>query len=152
MSQPNREAVYQALFATINSVCGPAGSAPVFVTSSRRIAPLESFPEASAPAFFQVQKGEALSSTKGMPSLRKFTAELVLYVNFGGADDTIPSSAINSFVSAIESALASNAATAFQQLGVPVSSCQINGQIEYFEGVLGVWCVAVMPVEIVANY
>ena len=149
--QPDRETVYGALN-TVLSDALTVGSPPSFVTVDRKILTAQNFSRANQPGLFQVQKSETYTARKGVPPVRKFLADLVIY-NYTGQDNTaIPSAALNGLVTAVENALAPNVATAFQQLGVPVSSCIINGTIEYFEGVLGVWAVAVVPVEIIANY
>jgi hypothetical protein len=151
MAQPDREQVYQALFTLLNDALGPAGSTPTFQACSRRIVQLDGTPPANLPALYQSQVDEPRQPVKGIPALRIFKAELTVYVDFGEGTDAVPSTNMNALVTAIENTLLPNPVSAFQQLGVPVSSVLI-GSIKYWEGVLGVLMVAVIPVEIVANY
>lgn len=152
MSQPDRETVYEALFTILNNVLGPTGTSPLFAFASRRISGVEAMASANMPAMYQSQRNEAYKAIKGLPQVRRFRADLILYANFGADDTAIPSSSLNGLVTAVENVMGPNMATAFQQLGVPVSSAMIDGNIEYHEGVLNVFAVAVVPIEIIANY
>lgn len=153
MSQPDRETVYQALFTLLNAAIGPSPGNNTFLTVSRRIVQIQDTPGASnAPYLFITQRTETYKTTKGVPPVRKFKAWLTVYSYTGDDALVIMTTALNACVTAVENTLGPDAATAFQQLGVPISSVLIDGEIEYFEGVLGVWAVAVIPVELVANY
>jgi hypothetical protein len=148
VSQPDRETVYAALMSVLTANL-PANT---FNIMSRRIQQVENVDPANMPALFQVQKEEDFVTLKGVPSLRQFDASLVIYVDFGDDQNAIPSTPLNAKVTAVENALGPSAVNAFLQIGVPVSSCYINGKIEYYEGVLGNKCVAIIPVRIMANY
>ena len=149
MSQVDREDVYSALFSFLQGMQAPAGP---FQTIGRRLKQIESCQEANAPYLFQIQKGESSETPKkGVPTKKTFKLDLAIY-HYGGQDETVVSSTpLNELVTAVEDQLAVNAATNFQQLGIQVSSVRVNGQIQYFENILGAWWAAVVPVEIVAT-
>jgi len=147
-AQPDRETVYAALKTLLDGL----GNGGPFVTVSRRIVQIEDFSKDNAPAIFQTQLTEPNTALKGIPTVRKFDVALTIFSYTGNEIDKIISTPLNALVTAVENILGPDAATAFQQLNVPVSSVQIQGPIQYFEGVLGTWGVAVIPVEIIANY
>jgi hypothetical protein len=155
VSQPDRETVYAALLTLLNTALGNGNP---FKTVSRTLKPINGFPPGQAPALFQTQGLEDIAQKKGQPAVRTFHVRLVVY-SFSGAAGTagipIPfTTALNNLITAIETAVTANMATGFQQLGIPVSSCLINGKIDYFEqaATSGEWSAAIVPLEIVATY
>lgn len=148
MAQPDRETVYQALIAFLVSALGPTGSA-TFGTINRRLLPLTDNMPPNGPFLFQTQKTEGFVVSKGVPPVRTFNAELWIYDNFGSDPDVIPSTHLNALVTAVENSLQPAAYSAFQQLAALVSSVLVSGKIEYYEGVLGQWGVAIIPVQLV---
>ena len=153
MAQPDRETVYAALLTLLTNALGPTGSA-AFQTVTRRFISITNTKSANAPYLVQAQKREKSETPKGMPTLHTYSVDLYVYINYGLADDTVPDTILNGLVTAIEGALGPSLVTGFQQLGIPVSSVVVNGDIEYgnMASTTGAWGIAVVPVEFVPNY
>ena len=149
MAQPDRETVYAALFSLLQTNLGSA-----FGTYTRRFISVTNTVSANAPYLVQVQAGEKSETVKGMPTLHTYTVHLLVYVNYGVDESVVPDTTMNSLVSSIETAVGPSLVTGFQQLGIPVSSVLINGPIDYanMAAISGQWAIALVPVEIVANY
>jgi len=138
-----REQIYQALFARGLVAAG-------FVTSGRRLKHIEELDAASFPAFYQYQVEEQWSQTAGnLPPVGSWRVEWWVYVQSG--DDTAPhSSQLNPLVDALCASLGlppafSAAPTGGQTLGGLVTSVQLDGPIQYAEGVLGDRAFAKIP-------
>lgn len=149
MAQPSRESVYSALASLLTT----ALSASV-ATISRHLQSVRSFPPASAPALFLVQAGEHITAPKGIPALRILTVHMVVYSYAGGSTQTVQTTALNALVDSATNAIGPSLVNGFQQLGVPISNATVTGQIQYWEqaGTNGDWAVALIPVELTANY
>ena len=149
MAQPDRETVYAALFSLLKTALGTT-----FNTYDRRFKAVSNIQSANAPVLLQVQASEKADTKKGLPTVHVYTVHLLLYSFNGGASEAVPDSQNNALVTAVEAALGPNLATAFQQLGIPVSSVVVNGQIEYgnMAAQSGMWSAALVPVEICATY
>ena len=151
MPQPDRETVYQALNDLIKNALGPSGVTPTFKVVDRRVVSIGNTPPPNMPSLHQVQKVEPRIPVKGRPTIREFKVDLLIYNDFGSGKTVVPSTSLNALVTAVENVLLPNAASSFNQLGIPVSSVLLD-TIEYFEGVNNVVSVAVMQVQIVANF
>lgn len=154
MAQPDRETVYAALQTLLVAALGPSPGSATFQTIQRRLLTITNAVPASAPYLLQVQATERSETKKGVPTVHTFTVNLLAYAYFGDGDAVVPDIVLNGLVTAIENACGPNMATAFQQLGIPVSSVVINGIISYFDmaATSGTWSLARVPVEIVATY
>lgn len=140
-----REEVYAALFAR---GVGAAG----FVTNGRRLRHIEELDTASFPAFYQYQVEEQWANGAGagnLPPVGTLRVEWWVYVQSG--DDNAPhSSQLNPLVDALCSSLGlppafSVAPTGAQTIGGLVTSVQLDGPIQYAEGVLGDRAFAKIP-------
>ena len=138
-----REPIYAALFAR---VAGAAG----FVTAERRRRHWSDVSPAEQPALFQYQKGEvAAVKALGAPTVWTLRVELHLYAHSSDPHSS-PATVLNPLLDAVENALAPNAVTGIQDLGLPatVQHAYIAGKVETDEGALGDQAVAIVPVEI----
>jgi hypothetical protein len=138
-----RETVYAALFALVETAAD-------FVTIDRRLRHWADVAPAEQPALFLCQKGEtAAIRALGAPTVWTLTVELYLYAH--SSDPYLaPATILNPLLDAVMAALAPQAATGIQDLGLPnmVQHAYIAGKIETDEGVLGDQAVAIVPVEI----
>lgn len=138
----NRETIFAALFAL-------ASNAANFNTTSRKLKDFSDVSPADQPALFQTQGKEIATAGYRLPTKWMLHASLYVYAHQNSLD-TLPSTALNNLIGAIELALAPDA-MGEQTLGGLVTSCRIVGTIETDEGVLGDQAVAIIPIEIMAN-
>jgi hypothetical protein len=138
-----REPIYAALFAL-------AAGAADFATAARRWRHWGEVTPAEQPALLMRQKSE-LAATKalGAPSVWTLSVELCIYAHSSDPYGT-PAAILNPLVDAVEAALAPDAATGLQTLGLPgiVQHAYIAGKIATDEGALRDQAVAIVPVEI----
>lgn len=131
----NREQVYQALFARGQGAAG-------FNTQSRWLKHIEDLSPPQFPAFYQYQVEEQWSHTAGnLPPMGSLRVEWWVYVQSG--DETVPHSALlNPLVDALCASLGlppafSPSPAGGQTLNGLVTSVQLDGPIQYAEGILG---------------
>jgi hypothetical protein len=137
----SREAIYEALLAQITGAVS-------FNTVSRRWKVWNDVAPADQPALFQNQKGERTEiQGRGLPPKRYLLVDLCIYATSGDPNSP-PSSRLNPLIDAVEAALAPDPFTGVQTLGGMVSHCEIKGQTEIAEGVLGNQAIVIIPVEI----
>jgi hypothetical protein len=138
-----REPIYAALFAR-------AATAASFVTAARRLRHWSDLTPAEQPALFMRQKSEvATLATLGAPTVWRLSLELYVYAH--ASDPYVaPATVLNPLVDAVDAALAPDAVTGVQDLGLPgsVRHAAIAGKLETTEGVLRDQAVAIIPVEI----
>lgn len=139
----NREQIFAALFALVSASSS-------YKTSSRKLKHWAQVPPAQQPAIFQTQGKEHAVAGYRMPTRWTLHASLYIYAHQNSLD-TLPSTALNGLLDAIELALVPDVATGEQTLGGLVTHCRIVGDIETDEGVLGDQAVAIIPIEILAN-
>ena len=138
-----REPIYAALFARVAAAAG-------FVTAERRLRHWSDVAPAEQPALFQYQKAEtAAVKALGAPTVWTLRVELYLYAH-SSDPHLAPSVILNPLIDAVEAALAPNAASGIQDLGLPamVQHAYIAGKVATDEGALGDQAVAIVPVEI----
>lgn len=141
----NRETIYKALFTKLEAIAG-------FKTISRRLLHWSEVTASEQPALFQVQTGETLTVSRGVPPKYQMAVELFLYANTGDAGHDDPSTILNPLIDAIETALEPDPTTGYQTLGLSnVSHCWIEGRIETSEGALGGQGVVIIPISIIAT-
>ncbi len=136
----SREEIYSALY-------GLLSGAAVFQTASRRLRVWDDVSPAEQPALFMVQREEDVVSTSpSLPSKCVMYVDVYIYVR---ETDPVqaPASVINPLVDSVQAVLAP--VFGVQDLGGLVTSCQIDGKIEYDEGVLGDQAVVVIPVRVI---
>lgn len=140
----NRETIYQALFDKLSTVSN-------FQTKSRRLKHWDDMSRPDMPAFFMSQKIETPEQEKKLPTKWRLSVDVVIYVHTGGDHSVTPSSLINPILDALELKLKPNPITGYTTLDIPgVSHCWMSGAVEYDEGVLGDFGVAIVPLEILA--
>ena len=141
-----RENLYQTIFINLQAVL----TNYQFVTFSRRLLPWDKVPAELQPAMFQQQVSEtATVGGRGMPAWYLCKLDLHLYVNPGNDIDLIPSTVINPAIDAIE-ALLPGTGPVYQTFGLAgVSEIRINGEIMFYEGVLGPQAGAIIPIHII---
>ena len=139
----NREAIYSALFNIVKASAN-------FKTVSRKIRLKGDLPEEEMPALYQLQVSEKKDQVQRMPAKYFMTVDLWIYATVDDGD-TAPSSTLNPLIDAIETALAPDAITGVQNLGLDnVSHCWTES-VEIFENILGNVIMAIMPVNILAT-
>lgn len=137
----NREAIYSALFAKLQSSAS-------FATASRRLRHWDDVPAAEQPAIFQAQKREQVSTVPGQPPVWVLAVDVYLYARTGGGLNDSPATTLNPLLDALELALAPDPISNKQTLGGLVQHAWIDGSIETDEGVLGEQAVAIVPITI----
>lgn len=141
-----REAIYAAIFAKASGVA-------TFKLSGRRFKHWSTVAPTDQPALFQTQGQETPEQSRGLPAKWTVRVDLWVFVNTGGDESVAISPMLNPIVDAIEAAFVppnvgvnGNA----QTLGGLVSHCWIDGQVEYFEGVLGDQAIVIIPIGALA--
>lgn len=136
----NREPIYAALFGLLSQAAN-------FQTSSRRRKHWDDVSPAQQPSLFQCQiREKGASKYINLPTVYTLQVEVWVYVH--SADpDLAPSQLLNPLVDAVAATLQPLPPGA-QTLGGLVTSCQISGDIEYDEGLLGDQAVAKIPVAL----
>jgi hypothetical protein len=146
----NREQVYAALYNIVSQ-------ATEFNLTSRRLIPADNISSAQMPALCQVQMGEKVyQKFKETAPVYTMDVDLWIYVlgtdNGDGIKAPVPSSILNPLIDSVETALAPNAATGVQNLGLTnVQHCYVSGRVEIFEGVHNNTTIAIVPVVILAT-
>lgn len=135
-----REPIYAALY-------GLLSKSAAFQTASRRLRHWTDVSPAEQPALFQAQRLEkGISKSTNLPTTYQLQADIWIYA-YSNDPDVAPSQVLNPLVDAVAAALAP-APPGAQTLGGLVASCQISGDIEYDEGLLGDQAVAKIPVTL----
>lgn len=139
----NREAIFAALFALVSANAS-------YRTTSRKLKLWSDVAPADQPALFMTQGKETADALYKQPTKWTLHASLYVYTHQNSLD-TLPSTALNNLIDAIEMALYQGPASTEQTLGGLVSHCRISGDIETDEGVLGDQAVAIIPIAIVVG-
>lgn len=145
-----REPIYAAVFAFFAALT--LGGTPAFKLATRKGKHWDDVAGEDQPALLMVQGSETAQKRKGLPTIWTARAQLLVYVrtNAQSDDSVIPSQLLNPLVDAIEAALTpddiSNDACT---LGGLVSHCAIEGEVKYFEGLLGDEATAIVPLMFV---
>lgn len=146
MITASREAIYAAAFALAQGVA-------TFKVSSRRFRHWGTMAATDQPALFMTQGREVPQQSRGKPAVWTMHADLWVYANAGNDESVIVSSLLNPIIDAIEAAFVPASAGVSgnaQTLGGLVSHCWIDGEVEYFEGVLGDQAVVIVPIGALA--
>lgn len=152
MTQPalTREGINAAVFGLIQAV-------PGIVTCSRRLRHWADVPDEERPALFLAKAKEfPIQDPSGLPTVWRY--EFVIYLYVVQKDQSMaPSTAINSILDAIESALRP---VQFGPQGFPgslqvlgdttgrIRRAWISGAVETDEGALGDQSIATVPIEV----
>jgi hypothetical protein len=139
----SRENIFAALFALVSGAAS-------FKTTSRKLKHWTDVSPADQPALFQTQGRETAISPYREPTKWTLRSSLYVYAHQSSLD-ALPSTALNNLIDAIVLALWQGPGVEEQTLGGLVSQCNIVGEIETDEGVLGDQAVAIIPIEIMAN-
>lgn len=136
----SREAIYAALFAKVSD-------SATFKTKSRRFRPFSDVAPADQPAIFQVQGTQSAEQRRQQGPIWTLRADLFIYY-WEPDPNVVPSTGLNTYVDAVEAALAPDAVSNVQTLGGLVSHCWIEGDVAIFEGTIAEQAVAIIPVNI----
>ena len=155
----NREALFSALYARLQSIAG-------FNYSSRTFESWDDTSPPERPAFFLVKGAETSVVRFRLPPQWTLEARMVIYCSNDGTHQTPPSTQINNLLQSIEAQLRLQQgevaqtqgpvqyATAVQgytwwtTLGGLCHQCAIEGTVEVFEGVIANTAVAIVPIVI----
>src|SRR5574343_1112736 len=140
----NREAIYSALYARLQTVTA-------IKKFSRRLKGWSDVPAAEQPALFMVQADEQPDNNEGRPTIWTLNVDVYVYTNIGKDTTGTPSVQMNSLLDAIEAAVASDLPGFPQTLGGLVSHCWISGSIETDGGALDEQAVAVVPISMMVT-
>lgn len=137
----NRENILNALFALLQTA-GP------FPTASRRVGMVQDIVD--FPALFLVSTGTQYErpQVRGLPSKRTLDVQVWIYSDVGKDTDTVPETAMNTLLDAVEVAMAPSVVSGVQTLGNQVSHAWIEGEAELFPGVLDGIAMAIVPIKI----
>ena len=141
----NREAIYSALFARLQS-------AFPWNTSSRVLLHWSEVPPVQQPAIFLAQVNETAQTitrqhTKWMLNVRVF-----IYANSQTPNGKAPATVMNAIIDAVVAAMAPPVpGLEVQNLGGLVDWARIEGTIETDEGLLGDQAVAIIPIAILTT-
>lgn len=142
----NREAIYSALFAKVQSIQG-------LVTISRKLAHWSDVPPSQQPALFCVQGNQSAipgDPARGLPTKWTLSVDVYVYARTDGGQ--VPGTVMNPILDAIETALKpDNPMTRTQTLGGLVEHCWIEGDVQTDEGALGDQAVSIVPVRILVT-
>ena len=145
-----RENIYASVFAFFSALT--VGGSPAFKTATRKLRTWEDVPSEDQPALLQLQVGETIAKTKGLPAKWTLSIELYLYVHTGQLTDTtlVASQLLNPLIDSVVNSLTiddinNDACT----LGGLVSHCYISGTIRTFEGNLGDQAACIIPINLV---
>ncbi len=127
-----RETVMAALVALLESVvfAQPVNGQTGFVSVSRRLKLLSEVPKSQRPALFIAEHREQQNyQSEALPPKTTLSVDLFIYIDAGDRN-TIPASALNTIMDALDAALmASPAANNRQSLGGLVSHCRVDGAV-----------------------
>jgi hypothetical protein len=147
----DREAIYNALLALLQA-------SGVFVTCSRKPMSPDQLLPGLQPALLLEETGErAEPRPRGLPTKWTLNVDLGIYYYFDsqpetpGVYDPSPSTALNTLIGAVETALAPDPATGVQTLGGLVSHCWVEGEVIKSPAYLQAQGAAIVPVKILAS-
>lgn len=139
----NREAIYAALFAKLQSV-------PGVVTSSRILKHWADVPRQEQPALFMAQGNQICMRTTGLPSKWLLMADIYVYAS--RSTDQVPGTILNQIIDSVEDSIEpALEGVTVQTLAGVVEYCRIVGSIDTDEGTLGDQSVAIIHVEMLAS-
>jgi hypothetical protein len=141
-----REDIFDALFQLVAGA--QVDGSPAFKTTSRKLLHWDRVVSADQPALFITQARESAMSKIKLPTVWTLRASIFIYAHQNSLD-TLPSTALNNLIDAVEQQLAPDW-TGEQTLGGLALQCRIVGDIETDEGVLGDQAIAIINVEILA--
>lgn len=142
----SRESITVALKALLATATGVAAS-------SRHFDNYDEVAPGDYPYLILLQDREtidpAMQQMGGRPAIHRLQFKVLLYALGDGTEDTVPATALNGMIDAIEAALMPVGAPQRQTLGIAnVQWAVINGPIEYDGGAYGNYGIAVIPVEV----
>lgn len=157
-----REALFVALLAKLTTLIDADDpDAGILKTASRVLLSWDDCPPGDCPAAFLVADGERRTTARGMPSLVRIDARILVYCKNDHGRETVPATQLNAVLSGIEDALQRQPAEGpapvplFPQnpdmtfgttLGGLCYSCSIGETVDIVEGFQGADAVAAIPV------
>lgn len=148
----NRETIFSALYAQLQTATKADGRTPAFVTVSRRFRMWTDVPQDQRPALFIQQKKNSYSrAAQGESAPQKVTLNAILWIytyHNVGDQAVVPATDMNNLLDAIDRALQGSAMTGLQTLGGLVSHCWIEDDVDFDAGDIDGDGVATIPVKI----
>lgn len=139
------EAIYSKLFGLVKF------AAP-FVTTGRKWEPLANMNASQMPALYQSQTPGNVLQRQGLPPRWTLAADLVIYAAHPGNVDTPPSMVLNPLVVAVCALFDNDPQGNPQTLGGLVTWARVQGdKLEFVDGLLGNYALAVIPIQIMAE-
>lgn len=136
----NREAIYKALFAKLESI-------EQLTTASRILQHWDDVSPNQQPALFMCNDTQNAEQVTGFPSKYKLGAKVWIYCH-RDTNGIVPSAQVNDILDAIDEALRPLPSPVNSQtLGGLVHHCWVDGPIETDEGTLGLQSVAIVPIS-----
>jgi hypothetical protein len=145
----NREQIYSTVFAFFEALT--VGGAPLFKTATRTVKTWDAVLPEDTPSLLMQQRAETNQYRKGLPPLWRLQIELYLYAHTGGSadKDVVATKILNPLLDAVEAAIHRDDLSNYAStLGLSVSHCAIEGNIEIFQGDLGDEAVALIPITV----
>ncbi len=159
MSVPSREAIFSALFARVSAatITVNGGSAPAFITASRRIKLWTDVQPSQQPALFQTEHSEMVApKPRGLPQKITLEAMLYIYSASGTNSGDVPATTVNNLIDAVSNTLQPQTPQEIGQnvctLGGLAAHCWIEGRIFKDPGDLDGQALAMIPVKILIPY
>lgn len=138
----NRELVLLALFNLLSNAAS-------FATVSRRLRLWSSVAPADKPALIMVDKTDVYQrASEAVPEAITMQIDVYIYTDAGSDQSGIPSTALNTLLDAVDTALLPDRLTGKQTLGGLVSHCWIEGRVMKDAGDIDGNGVAVIPIRI----
>ena len=146
----NNEPIFAALEALLATLVGyPPTTQQPLAGVSRRMRSFADVMPAEMPILFQIQKKDGADWKFGRPAKWTLEADLFIYVDTTADKTIIPSQVYNPIVYAIRSLLVP-AGDVTQTLGGLVHRCSMEGEAEYWDGVLDTVAIVCLPIQIIA--
>jgi hypothetical protein len=138
----NRESIITALFSLVSN-------SAVFATASRRMQLWSNVAASDKPALFLCERGDVyVRASEAVPESVTLNVDIFIYTDAGKDQSSVPATALNTLIDAVDAALAPDRLSGLQMLGGLVSHCWIEGKIMKDSGDLDGDGVAVIPVKI----
>lgn len=133
-------------------VANKLGATVGAVTTGRKLVPFDQVPPEKQPALFIAQTKEEHKQKAGVPAILTLKADIFMYTNSGGNDQTLCSTQINNMLDALDAAFAfDDVARGRCTLGGIVQHAWIDGETLIAEGQGGSQAVAIVPFAVLVN-
>ena len=141
----SREQIYKAAWDLVTN--NPIVQEKI-VSTSRVLKPIANIKPEHCPALFMVQAGETAEYKRGLPTKWTLKVHFLFYVDAIGDTRIEVATLSNELMDMLENVFMPSGPQNVQTLSGLVDHCQIEGQIETDEGVLGPRSAWMVPVNI----